>query len=81
MAIKTKTWMTSFLRFFVIFQKVNYKWNLSKQSSSINSRWAWFTCQPRNNRTSSTIWARYDYFTFTHLPCCELFQALENNFF
>jgi hypothetical protein len=42
---------------FVIFQKVNPRWNLSKQSSSINSRWAWFTCQPTSNTTSSTIWA------------------------
>jgi hypothetical protein len=29
---------------FVIFQKVSYRLNLSKQPSSINYRWAWFTC-------------------------------------
>jgi hypothetical protein len=88
MVVQTKTWMTSFLfkEFFVIFQKVSSKWNLSKQLSSINSRWAWFTCQPKSNRTSSIVWARYDHLTFTQLPCfttskCELFQALQNNFY
>jgi len=31
-------------RIFVIFQEVGPKWYLSKQLSSIDSRWTWFTC-------------------------------------
>ncbi len=47
MAIQTKTWIHDkkiIQKTFVIFQKVNPKWYLFKQPSSINYSWTWFAC-------------------------------------
>ncbi len=67
MVIQTKARMTSFL--FKKIQKVNPRWYLSKQPLAINFRWTWFPCQLRGNKTSTTIWFKYAYFTLTHFPC------------
>ncbi len=81
MAIQTKTWMTSFLfKFFCLFQEVGPRWYLSKQLSSINSTWTWFTCQLKSNRTCTTFWSKYDYLTFTHFPCLVTFKPFKTSF-
>lgn len=49
-------------------QKVNCKWDFTNRSSPFDPRWACFTFDIKNNRTSTSLCIEHGYSSFTHIP-------------
>jgi hypothetical protein len=69
---------------FIIFQKASFRWHISIQLTSIDSKWAWVASYHRSNKTCAIVWLGNDHFAISHITCPtivgrELFQTFQNN--